>query len=130
MCLWSFDLVKSVRSEFNGGTLRTVCDSVASKFCYIYMHICVHICVSKFARYWIPTTNFWTLRTFCGICVRVAVRCSVLQCGAAWCRVLRQVVCCSVQQSVALFSGCHSVLCYNVLQCVAVCCSVLQCVAV
>jgi len=53
---------------------------------------------------------------------RVAVCCSVLQCGAVCCIVLQCVaVCCSVLQCVA-------VRC-SVLQCAAVCCSELQCVA-
>jgi len=140
MCIWSFDLVNSVTSEFNGGTLRTVCDSVASKFSYIYMHICVHICVSKIARYWIPTTYFGTLRTICGICMRVAVCCSVLQCVAVRCSVVQSVaascmlqyaaVCSRVLHCLVDVTVCYVAVCCSVLQRVAVCCSVLQCVAV
>ena len=88
----------------------------------------------------------------------IAVRCSVLRCGAdrevleyhvaRWCVLQRAAVRCSVAQCVVV---CGSVLqCveerealgynksplqrvavwYSVLQCVAECCSVLQCVAV
>jgi len=54
------------------------------------------------------------------LCSRVAVCCSVLQCGMKPCAAL----CCSVLKCVA------AVCCCSVLQCVAVCCSVLQCVVV
>ena len=59
--------------------------------------------------------------------------CSVLQCVAVCCSVLRKwtqiirVVCCSVSQCVAV---CCTNRLRSYLLCVAVCCSVLQCVAV
>jgi len=62
-------------------------------------------------------------------CVRVAVYCSVWQCGNS--------VCCSVwgktqQRQCARYLCCGALQCvavrYSVLQCVAVCCIVLQCV--
>jgi len=72
-------------------------------------------------------------------CVRVAVRCSMVQCVAVCCSVLQCVaVCCSVSRVAALLHSSYALLvpyvfvavCCSVLQCVAVCCSVLQCVAV
>ena len=69
----------------------------------------------------------------CRVMQRVAVRCTLLQCGAVCCSVLRSVaVYCSVLQCVAVccnVSHCVAVRC-SVLQCVAVCCSALQCIAV
>jgi len=60
-------------------------------------------------------------------CVAV-VCCSVVQCGAVWCRVVQGVVgCCSVGHCRWLDT---MVICINVFQCVVACCSVLQCVAV
>jgi len=79
---------------------------------------------------------------------RVAVCCSVLQCGALWGSVLQRVaVCCNVLQHVAAcFSGevlggliylhdkgiIHRSVLQRVAACCSVflCCSVLQCVAV
>ena len=57
----------------------------------------------------------------------------VLQCLAACCGVLQDVVATHYLASCTnTFSGCVvvcSAVCCSVLQCVAVCCSVLQCVA-
>jgi len=69
---------------------------------HAYMYACIYLFACRRCR-----------------CSRVAVCCSVHQCGMMPCA----APCCSVLKCVAA-------VCCSVLHCVAVCCSVLQCVAV
>ena len=64
------------------------------------------------------------------VSVESHMRYSVLQCVAAWCRVLHSCSLLQCVQDVASTISVESCVCCSVLQCVAVCCSVLQCVAV
>ena len=85
----------------------------------------------------------WLVDPLIALAMCVAACCSVLQCVAVWCSVMRLsdplielamcvAVCCSVLQCVAVWCSVMRLSDWliELAMCVAACCSVLQCVAV